>query len=160
MLLAAAVTTFSLSSCNGDSVKIAKALEEKNYDYEGKQIELIGEFDAPMFTFGGRNSKTLRMAFIVKSHAMSSEKHRIAHVVLPTGEGKNSVTLEMNEDEKNYTLKNFNIYDQSGEKYNLDTHPEFKIKGTVHYSEMKRPENERDNDNFAFEVTDVIITKK
>lgn len=158
-ILSVAATLLFLVSCNGDSVDTVKSLEEKNFNLEGKEIELTGQFDTPFFTISSGKSTTMRMVFMVKSHAMSSEELKVSDIVLAKGEGKNSVTLDMEEGEKNYTLKNFNIYDQDGEKYNLDTHPEFKIKGTVRYAEMKKPEENRNNDNFSYEITDVVITK-
>jgi hypothetical protein len=33
------------------------------------------------------------------------------------------------------------------------------MKGTVHYSEMEKPENEREKDNFSYKITDVSFVK-
>ncbi|WP_316837002.1 hypothetical protein [Pedobacter nutrimenti] len=147
-----------LSACNSKSVKIVEALGS-GYEYEGKKVELVGEFNAPYFTFMSGRSTVIPMAFVVKSHAMSSEKHSISDVILNLGTGKNTVLLDMAPDQKQYTLKNFFVFDNNGVKYNLDEHPEFKITGTVNYSELKKPEGERDNKNFSFKLTDVAIEK-
>ncbi len=154
----AAAFSISLLSCSNESVAIAKKLQS-SYEYEGKTIELVGEFDAPFFTFSSANSTTIPMAFVVKPHAMSSDKESISGVVLPLGTGKNNVTLELEPGQKKYTLKNFNVYDDRGEKYNLDQHQSFKIKGKVHYAEFDKPEADRNTDNFAMQVTDVTIEK-
>jgi hypothetical protein len=147
-----------LSACNNNSVKIVEALDS-GYEYEGKKVELAGEFNAPYFTFMSSKSTVIPMAFVVKSHAMSSEKHSISDVMLNLGTGKNTVLLDMAPDQKQYTLKNFFVFDNNGEKYNLDEHPQFKITGTVSYTELKKPEGERDNKNFSFKLTDIIIDK-
>lgn len=147
-----------LSACNNNSVKIVEALES-GYEYEGKKVELAGEFNAPYFTFMSSKSTVIPMAFVVKSHAMSSEKHSISDVILNLGTGKNTVLLDMAPDQKQYTLKNFFVFDNNGEKYNLDEHPQFKITGTVSYTELKKPEGERDNKNFSFKLTDINIDK-
>ena len=154
----AAVLSISLFSCSNESVDIVKKLNS-SFEYEGKTVELAGEFDAPFFTFSSGNSTTIPMAFVVKPHAMSSEKESISGVVLPLGTDKNSVTLDLAPEEKKYTLKNFNVYDSKGEKHNLDQHPSFKIKGTVHYAELQKPEADRRADNFAMQITDVTIEK-
>jgi hypothetical protein len=158
--IATVATALSVSffSCSNESVEIAKKLQS-SYEYEGKTVELTGEFDAPFFTFSSGQSKTIPMAFVVKPSAMSSEKESISDIVLPQGADKNSVTLDLAPDEKKYTLKNFNIYDSKGEKHNLDQHPSFKIKGTVHYTELQKPEADRRADNFAMQITDVTIEK-
>ncbi len=145
-------------SCNSESVDLAKALAS-SYDYHDKEVTLTGEFDSPFFMFRSQNSTTIPMAFAVKSHAFSSEKVSVSNVILPMGADKNSVVLEMAPDQKQYALKDFNIYDENGEKHNLDTHPSFRISGTVHYSEMDKPETERSPDNFAYEIKDVHIVK-
>ena len=157
-VLLASVGLISLSSCNGTSVDTIKALES-NYDNQNKTIELIGEFDAPSFTFSSGKSKTMAMNFVVKPHAISSEKFTAFSVMLPVGAEKNSVLFELPADQKNYTLKNFHIIDKNGEKINLDTHTTFKMTGTVHYSELEKPEAERDKTNFNYKITDVIVQK-
>ncbi|MGN7785472.1 hypothetical protein ACTJIJ_13170 [Niabella sp. 22666] len=159
-LIAIVATAFSMSlfSCGNESVEIAKKLQN-SYEYEGKTVELTGEFDAPFFTFSSGQSKTIPMAFVVKPSAMSSEKESISDIVLPLGADKNSVTLDLEPDQKKYTLKNFNVYDGKGEKYNLDQHQSFKIKGKVHYAEFDKPEADRRPDNFAMQITDVTIEK-
>ena len=159
ILIATVITSLSLSSCNNGSVKTVESLQS-GYEYEGKKIELTGEFDAPFFTFSSGRSQSIPMAFVVKASAVSSEKHSISDVVLPIGPGKNSVLLEMGEAEKKYTLKNFYVFDQGGAKYNLDEHPEFKITGTVHYDELQKPKEDQRKDNFSFKVTDITIEKK
>lgn len=153
-----AAISVSFFSCSNGSVDIAKKLQN-SYEYEGKTIELTGAFDAPFFTFSSEQSKTIPMAFVVKPGAMSSEKESISDIVLPQGADKNSVQLDLAPDQKKYTLKNFNVFDSKGEKYNLDEHPTFKIKGTVHYAELKKPEADRRADNFAMQITDVTIEK-
>ncbi|WP_114789295.1 hypothetical protein U0035_07005 [Niabella yanshanensis] len=154
----ATALSLSLFSCSSESVEIAKKLQN-SYEYEGKTVELTGEFDAPFFTFSSGQSKTIPMAFVVKPGAMSSEKESISDIVLPQGADKNSVTLELGPNEKKYTLKNFNVFDDKGEKYNLDQHQSFKIKGKVHYAEFDKPEADRRADNFALQITDVTIEK-
>jgi hypothetical protein len=99
------------------------------------------------------------MNFVVKSHAFSSEKFTAFSVILPVGIEKNNVLFEIPADQKNYTLKNFYVFDDKGEKINLDSHTTFKMKGTVHYSEMEKPENEREKDNFSYKITDVSFVK-
>ncbi|MGJ1239103.1 hypothetical protein ACLCDV_05745 [Sphingobacterium sp. Lzh-3] len=146
------------TSCNGDSVDTVKAIES-NYENHDKTIELIGEFDAPSFTFSSGKSKTMAMNFVVKSHAFSSEKFTAFSVILPVGTGKNNVLFNVPADQKNYTLKNFDVFDDNGEKINLDSHTTFKMKGKVHYSEMEKPENEREKDNFSYKITDVSFVK-
>lgn len=159
-LIATVATALSVSlfSCGNGSVEIAKKLQN-SYEYEGKTVELTGEFDAPFFTFSSEQSKTIPMAFVVKPGALSSEKERLSDIVLPQGAGKNSVQLELAPDQKKYTLKNFYVFDGKGEKFNLDEHPTFKIKGTVHYAELQKPEADRRADNFAMQITDVTIEK-
>lgn len=147
-----------LSACGNSSVKMVQTLQS-SYEHEGKKVELVGEFDAPYFTFQSGRSTTMPMGFVVKAHAMSSEKFSISDVVLNIGADKNGVTLDMAPDQKKYTLKNFFVTDNKGEKYNLDEHPQFKITGIVSYSELKKPEGERDNKNFSFNLTDVTIEK-
>ncbi len=159
-LIATIATALSLSlfSCGNGSVETAKKLQS-SYEYEGKTVELTGEFDAPFFTFSSGQSTTIPMSFVVKPGAMSSEKETLSDIVVTQGTGKNSVQLELAADQKKYTLKNFNVYDSKGEKYNLDEHPTFKIKGTVHYAELQKPEADRRTDNFAMQITDVTIEK-
>lgn len=154
----AAAFSVSFFSCSNESVEIAKKLQN-SYEYEGKTVELTGEFDAPFFTFSSGQSKTIPMAFVVKPSAISSEKETLSDIVVTQGAGKNSVQLELAADQKKYTLKNFNVYDSKGEKYNLDEHPTFKIKGTVHYAELQKPEADRRADNFTMQITDVTIEK-
>ena len=157
-LLFAATGLVSLSSCNGTSVDTIKAMES-NYDNQNKTIVLTGEFDAPSFTFSSGKSKTMSMNFVVKPHAISSEKFTAFSVMLPVGTEKNSVLFELPADKKNYTLKNFHVIDKNGEKINLDTHTTFKMTGTVHYSELEKPEGERDKNNFNYKITDVTFEK-
>ncbi|MFU1857354.1 hypothetical protein ACK8HY_10075 [Sphingobacterium sp. NGMCC 1.201703] len=157
-LLVAALGLTSLSSCNGTSVDTIKAMES-NYDNHNKTIELTGEFDAPSFTFSSGKSKTMAMHFVVKPHAFSSEEFTAFSVILPVGTEKNSVLFELPEDQKNYSLKNFYVIDKNGEKINLDTHTTFKMKGTVHYSELEKPEAEQDKSNFSYKITDVTFEK-
>ena len=133
---------------------------ESSYDNHNKTIELIGEFDAPSFTFSSGKSKTMAMNFIVKPHAISSEKFTAFSVILPVGTENNNVLFELPADQKNYTLKNFNVIDKNGEKINLDTHTTFKMTGTVHYSELEKPEGERDKTNFNYRITDVTFEKE
>lgn len=158
-LLFSAIGLISLSSCNGKSVDTIKTMES-SYDNQNKTIELIGEFDAPSFTFSSGKSKTMAMHFVVKPHAISSEKFIVFSVMLPVGTEKNSVLFELPADQKNYTLKNFHVTDKNGEKINLDTHTTFKMTGTVHYSELDKPEGERDKNNFAYKITDVTFEKE
>ncbi|WP_293947276.1 MULTISPECIES: hypothetical protein [unclassified Sphingobacterium] len=155
----ASVSLISLSSCNGTSVDTIKAMES-SYDNHNKTIELIGEFDAPSFTFSSGKSKTMAMNFVVKPHAISSEKFTAFSVILPVGTENNNVLFELPADQKNYTLKNFNVIDKNGEKINLDTHTTFKMSGTVHYSELEKPEGERDKTNFNYKITDVTFEKE
>lgn len=157
-LILASLFLFLLSSCGNDSVKLVQALES-GYEHQGKKIELVGEFDAPYFMFQSGRSKTIPMSFVVKAHAMSSEKHNVSGVILNLGTSANSALLDMAADQKKYTLKNFYVFDKNAEKYNLDEHPEFKITGTVNYAEFKKPEGERKKDNFSYEITDVVIEK-
>ncbi|MGE8379892.1 MAG: hypothetical protein ACN6PN_16115 [Sphingobacterium sp.] len=157
-LLLSAIGLMSLSSCNGTSVDTIKAMES-NYDNQNKTIELTGEFDAPSFTFSSGKSKTMAMNFVVKPHAISSEKFTAFSVILPVGTEKNSVLFELPADQKNYTLKNFDVIDKNGEKINLDTHTTFKMTGTVHYSELEKPEGEQDKNNFNYKITDVTFEK-
>jgi len=157
-LLLSAIGLMSLSSCNGTSVDTIKAMES-NYDNQNKTIELTGEFDAPSFTFSSGKSKTMAMNFVVKPHAISSEKFTAFSVILPVGTEKNSVLFELPADQKNYTLKNFHVIDKNGEKINLDTHTTFKMTGTVHYSELEKPEGEQDKNNFNYKITDVTFEK-
>ncbi|MEI2271565.1 hypothetical protein OHD16_05380 [Sphingobacterium sp. ML3W] len=157
-LLLSAIGLMSLSSCNGTSVDTIKAMES-NYDNQNKTIELTGEFDAPSFTFSSGKSKTMAMNFVVKPHAISSEKFTAFSVILPVGTEKNSVLFELPADQKNYTLKNFHVIDKNGEKINLDTHTTFKMTGTVHYSELEKPEDEQDKNNFNYKITDVTFEK-
>ncbi|MCH5720724.1 hypothetical protein [Niabella hibiscisoli] len=95
-----AALSISLFSCSNESVEMAKKLQN-SYEYEGKTIELVGEFDAPFFTFSSGQSKTIPMAFVVKPSAMSSEKESISDIVLPLGADKNSVTLDLEPDQRN-----------------------------------------------------------
>ncbi len=157
LLLASSGLTL-LASCNGGSVDTVKAIES-NYDNQNKTIELTGEFDAPSFTFSSGKSKTMAMNFVVKSHAFSSEKFTAFSVILPVGTEKNNVLFDLPADQKNYTLKNFYVFDNNGEKINLDSHTTFKMTGTVHYSELEKPENEREKDNFSYKITDVSFVK-
>jgi len=157
-LLLSTIGLMSLSSCNGTSVDTIKAMES-NYDNQNKTIELTGEFDAPSFTFSSGKSKTMAMNFVVKPHAISSEKFTAFSVILPVGTEKNSVLFELPADQKNYTLKNFHVIDKNGEKINLDTHTTFKMTGTVHYSELEKPEGEQDKNNFNYKITDVTFEK-
>jgi len=159
ILVATAIVSLSLHSCNNSSVKTVEKLQS-GYEYEGEKVELTGEFDAPFFTFSSGRSQSIPMAFVVKASAVSSEKHNVSDVVLPTGSGKNSVLLDLGPEERKYTLKNFYVFDQDGKKYNLDEHPEFKITGTVHYSELQKPAEEQRKDNFSFKITDITIEKK
>lgn len=152
------VTAFIFSSCSNASVDLVKTLQS-SFDYHNKQVELQGEFDSPFFMFRSQNSTTIPMSFVVKPHAFSSEKFSVSDVILPMGTSKNNVSLDMMPDQKEYTLKDFTIYDDQGEKHNLDQHPGFKITGTVHYSEMDKPESERKADNFAFKITDIKVIK-
>lgn len=147
-----------LSSCNGSSVDTVKTIES-SYDHEDKAIELIGEFDAPIFTFSSGGSPSMAMNFVVKPHVISSEKFIVTNVMLPTGTEKNSVLFELPADQKKYTLKNFYVFDKDGNKINLDTHTTFKMTGKVHYSELEKPEKERDNTNFSYKITDVSFEK-
>lgn len=158
MSIALTLFVLLLSACSNSSVKTAEALGT-GYENEGKKIELVGEFDAPFFTFQSGRSTFIPMAFVVKSNAMSSEKHNISDVILNIGPGKNAVILDIPSDQKKYTLKNFFVFDDKGEKYNLDEHPQFKITGTVNYDELKKSEGERDNKNFSLKITDVTIDK-
>ncbi len=156
LLTACSLTLFT--SCNGDSVDTVKAIAS-NYENQDKTIALVGEFDAPSFTFSSGKSKTMEMNFVVKSHAFSSEKFTVINVILPVGTEKNSVLFDIPADQKNYTLKNFYVFDDNGEKINLDSHTTFKMKGTVRYSELEKPENEREKDNFNYKITDVSFVK-
>ncbi len=156
LLVSSAIGLFS--SCNGSSVDTVKAIES-NYDNQNKTITLTGEFDAPSFTFSSGKSKTMAMNFVVKSHAFSSEKFTAFSVILSVGTEKNNVLFEIPTDQKNYTLKNFYVFDDKGEKINLDSHTTFKMTGTVHYNEMEKPVNEREKDNFSYKITDVSFVK-
>ncbi|MCH5688327.1 hypothetical protein LWM68_31135 [Niabella sp. W65] len=158
MLAGAAVYALALFSCGNASVELARKLQS-SYEYEGKAIELVGEFDAPFFTFSSGQSKTIPMAFVVKLGAMSADKKSISDIVLPQGRTKTAYCWSSTLIKKKYTLKNFYVYDSNGKKYNLDEHPSFKIKGTVHYTELQKPEADRRADNFAMQITDVTIEK-
>ncbi|WP_312791875.1 hypothetical protein [Sphingobacterium sp.] len=158
ILLLTAISSTSFISCNGTSVDTVKALDS-NYENENKTIELVGEFDAPSFTFSSGNSKSISMNFVVKSHPFSSEKFTAFSVILPTGTEKNSILFDLPADQKNYTLKNFYVFDKNGEKINLDSHTTFKMNGTVHYSELEKPEGDREKDNFSYQITDVSFEK-
>jgi hypothetical protein len=158
LLLLASLGTITLSSCNGASVDKVKSLES-SYENQNQKVELVGEFDAPGFTFSSNNSKTIRMHFVVKSNAFSSEKFVVTDVTLPMGAERNSVVMNLAPDQKNYSLKDFTVYDKSGEKHNLDQHPQFRITGTVTYDELNRPEEERRADNYGYKLTDVSIEK-
>ncbi|MGJ1421675.1 hypothetical protein ACR79T_18805 [Sphingobacterium spiritivorum] len=157
-LFITAIGAVWLSSCNGSSVDTVKSLES-DYENQNKKVELTGEFDAPSFTFASGRSKTLGMHFVVKPHAISSEKFIVTDVVLPIGTDKNTVVMDIADGQKNYTLKDFYIYDKDGNKYNLDEHTQFKISGTVSYNELEKEESERRTDNFAYKLTDVTIEK-
>jgi len=135
LLVCSGIVLFT--SCNGSSVDTVRAIES-NYDSQNKTITLTGEFDAPAF---------------------SSEKFTAFSVILPVGTEKNNVLFEIPEDQKNYTHKNFYVFDDKGEKINLDSHTTFKMTGTVHYNEMEKPENEREKDNFSYKITDVSFVK-
>ncbi len=87
MLAGAAVYALALFSCGNASVELARKLQS-SYEYEGKAIELVGEFDAPFFTFSSGQSKTIPMAFVVKLGAMSADKESISDIVLPQGRTK------------------------------------------------------------------------
>lgn len=157
-LLLASFGLLSLSSCNGSSIDTIKAIES-NYDKSDKSITLIGEFDAPLFTFSSSKSMFIPMNFVVKSSAFSSDKFIVTSVILPVGSKKNNVLFEPPADQKNYSLKDFYVVDNSGEKINLETHTSYKMTGTVHYTELEKPESERDNTNFDYKITDVTFEK-
>ncbi|MCW2263282.1 MULTISPECIES: hypothetical protein [Sphingobacterium] len=157
-LLLASLGLISLSSCNGSSIDTIKAMES-NYDNEDKSITLIGEFDAPLFTFSSGKSTFIPMNFVVKSSAFSSEKFTATSVILPIGTNKNNVLFEIPMDQKKYSLKDFYVVDNTGEKINLEKHTTYKMTGTVHYTELEKPESERDNTNFNYKITNVIIEK-
>lgn len=101
----------------------------------------------------------MAMNFVVKPYVINSEKFIVTNVMLPTGTEKNSVLFELPADQKKYTLKNFYVFDKDGNKINLNTHTTFKMTGKVHYSELEKPEKERDNTNFSYKITDVSFKK-
>lgn len=168
-----ATGVFALASCGSGSVDLAKELKT-SYTHDGKTIEISGKLSTPMMVWGSENRSSIDMVMHTEAALNNTNTEMIQNIMVNYGKGKNSAVIDVAPDAKEFKQSDVAIYDKDGNK--LTTEDKVKITGKVTYTakgpkkETKgliqvpsyKPESEdknKDNNDYSFKITDVVIEK-
>lgn len=168
-----ATSTVALASCGGGSVDLAKELNS-SYAHDGKTIEISGKLTTPMMVWGSENRTSIEMIMHTEAALNNTNTEMIQNIMVNYGADKNSAVINVAPDAKEFKQSDIAIYDKDGNK--LTTSDKVKITGKVTYTakgpkketanKIKvpsyKPESEdknKDNNDYSFKITDVVIEK-
>lgn len=116
-----------LAACGDNATKETVKKLNSSYDYDGKEVELVGYVAIVSGRAGGTMVMNGKIAVGLVNSNMQQKQDAFADAKLNFGQEANSLWLP-----EKFKLSDVEIYDSNGAKHGVNTR--FAIKGTVHYT--------------------------
>ena len=141
--LAFGLIAIAATACSSGDVDLAKKINT-DPSYVGKEVEISGKVETKFSIFVSSNSKYWNISLRTES-PFNNQNVESVPIRMTYGKGKNSIFLDIPDNQREYEEKDIKIYDKDGNV--LAANDKIKIKGKV------------EKDNSGIYITDMTVTK-